>query len=278
MKVFVTILFLVITGSFVKSDRAEDDSNACIVRMLQEKGLLDHDFPHDGQPRMCFLVQTVVTSLENGFYTKFDEKESIKADCVKTELKNNNFVYRAMKKEIIESSKMLSRDDINKMLNENKEDMKNVLNDAAKDCQSDPTWAGIFDEILDITNTSKTVVEQNYCSLKTSIDKKLINIGDFDINPHNIDTSKIDCDKIIEELKTEIDEKLRSEYNKKGLSRSSVECVINNFRNSRFYEISIAIGALEKNDIDSAVRAENKEKLTPQLQSGIAGLFSCFFG
>jgi len=30
-------------------------------------------------------------------------------------------------------------------------------------------------------------------------------------------------------------------------------------------------------NVDPAVRAKNKENLIPQLKSGIAGLFSCFF-
>ena len=278
MKTFVTILILIITGSFVNSDSTDDDTNACMVKILMDKGLLNQDFPYIGHPRTCFLLQNILSSMEDGFYTKFDEKEAINADCAKEELKKNNFVFRAMKKEVIESSKLLSRDDINEMLSENKEDMKKILNDAAEACHSDPTWGGIFDEYLGITNSSQAVLENNYCSLKTSIDKKLINIGDFNINPYNIDTTKVDCDAIIESKIAEIDEKLKSEYKKKGLSGRSIDCVVKNFKKSGFYDVTIAIEGLEKNDIDSAVRAHNKDKLSPQLQSGILGLFSCFFG
>jgi hypothetical protein len=277
MKIFVTIVFLAITGSFVKSDRSDDDADACMIKILMDKGLLNRDFPYSGTPSSCYLMQTIISSLENGFYEKFDEKESIKADCVKQELKNNDFVYQVTKKEMIEKSKLISREEINQMLDENKKDIKKVLNDAAEDCDSDPTWAGIFDEYLDITNTSKPVVEQNYCSLKTSIDKNLIDIGDFNINPHNIDTSKVDCDAIIEDMKTESNEKIRSEYKKKGISNDKVECVMNSLKNSQFFDVLIAISGLEKNNIDPAVRAQNKEKLNSQLQSGFIGLFSCFY-
>lgn len=276
MKVFLTILFLIITGSLVNSDRTDDDVNACMIKMIKDKGLIDEDFPYRGQPRSCFLVQTILSSMEDGFYSRFDDKKEIKVNCVKSELKKNNFVILAMKKEVIESSQLLSRENINKMLEKNKNDMQKVLNNAAVACQSDPTWSGIFDEILGITNTSQVVLEQKYCLLKISIDKNLIKVGDFDINPHKIDTTNVDCSKILEDRKAEIDQTLRDEYEKKGLPNNSVECVIRNFRSSRFYDVTIAIECLEKNDFDPAVRAENKERLAPQLQSGISGLFSCF--
>lgn len=275
MKIYLTISFLLITGSLVKSDSSDDDVHACMVKILKDKSLVDQDFPFRGHPRSCFLLQTIMSSIESGFYTKFDDKESINADCVKKELTKNNFVFLAMKKEAIESSQLLSREKIDKMIADNKKDMKKVLNDVAEACHSDPTWSGIFDEYLDIKNTSQVVLEQNYCSLKTSIDKNLLQIGNFEINPYKIDTTKVDCGKIIEGRKAEIDEKLKTEYKKKGLPDRSIECVIRSFRNSNFYDVTIAIECLEKNNIDSAVRAENKKRLSPQLESGINGLFSC---
>lgn len=276
MKDIAIVLFLLVTISFVKCSGPEDEVHACMIKTLKEKRLLNSDFPYPQPPAMCFLIESVISTMEDGFYTKFDEKDTINADCVKKELKDHEFIYYVLKKEMIETSNQLLKENIYEMLNQNQNDIKKVLNEAAEACHSDSTWAGIFDELLDITNTSKPVLEQNYCYLKTSIDKNLIFIGNFDINPHKIDTSKVDCDAVIEGIKAEIDEKIRNEYQKKDIPNHQIDCVINSFKNSRFYDVTIALESLEKNKVDPIVRGKNKEKLTPQLQPGVIMLFSCF--
>jgi hypothetical protein len=276
MKIFVAVVFLAITGSFVNCDTLSDNVDACMIKFVMDKGLLSKDFPYAGTPRTCSLVQPVISAMEDKYYSSFDGKESIKADCVKQELKNNSFIYLLLKKEMVEKSKLLSREEINRMLDENKKNMKKVLNDAAEACHSNPTWEGIFDEYLDITNKSKSVAEKNYCSLKASIDHKFVDIGDININPQNIDTSKVDCNKIIEDSKADFYEQLRDENTQMGYENDKVDCIINSFKNSQFFEISLALNALESNPIDSAVRAQNKDKLNKKLRSAMFRTFSCF--
>jgi hypothetical protein len=100
--------------------------------------------------------------------------------------------------------KKLEKEEINKLLDINKEDIKRELNAAAEVCHIDPKWGGAFDEYLGISNTSQSVLEQNYCFLKTSIDNNLIDIKNIDVNPNNIDTSVINCEAIIESKNVEI--------------------------------------------------------------------------
>ena len=159
MKLVVGILVIFAIISQMKCNSAEEESEACMIKLLKEKGLLNSDFPNSNHIARCFLMSSIISSLESGFYLKFDDKEGIDADCVKNELKVKKFIYYVIKMEIIEKSKNMPEEDIKKTLNENKQEMKNILNEAATTCNSDPKRGGIFDDVLDIKNTSQAGLE-----------------------------------------------------------------------------------------------------------------------
>ncbi|CAG9798992.1 unnamed protein product [Chironomus riparius] len=275
MKFAVGFLSLIVIIFQVKCVSAEDESQACMIKILKEKELLNEDFSYPRQPTRCFLAAIIITAMEDGFYSKFDNEEGINADCVKSELKKKNLVYHLIKKDIIESSKTLSEEEIKSLLNENKETMKSILNSAAKACKSDDKWGGIFDDVLDIKNTTHAALESNYCCLKTSIDKNLIKIENIDVNPYNFDTSNVDCNAIIENKKNDIVRKFRAKYNESGLSQNKINCIVNNLNESNFFDTTIALKTLEKIDLEPFVRAENKRKLSNKIEAGITGIFSC---
>lgn len=275
MNLFIGVLSFLVIISHVNSDSADEEAQACMIQKLKQKELLNEDFPYPRQPTRCFLVATIINTMEDGFYTKLDNQEGINADCVKNELKEKNLIYYVIKKEVIERSKNIPNEEVKNILNVNKEAMKGILNNIAKDCNSDDKWAGIFDDVLDIKNTSHAALESNYCLLKTSIDKNLINIENINVNPFNIDTSNVDCNAIVENRNADIVNQLTSKYNELGLPKNKVDCIIMNLKSSNFFDTTIALETLEKLDIEPSVRARSKEKLSSSIQAGIRGIFTC---
>lgn len=275
MKNLIKLLLLTVTVKLVASESPNEMAQACIANQLIEKNILDPDFPLSVQPVGCGLVSIVISSMENGFYTKFDNVDSINAPCVKNELKERNFMDYIMKKEVVEMSKKLPFDQIRVMLNKNKEDLKNVLNGAAMACNSDLAWGGIFDDILGLKNTSHAVLERDYCYLKISLDENLVDLGDIDRNPGNLDTSTIDCDKVVSNRKAEIESQLRKKYSEMGISGNKADCVLDKLNERKFVDTTIALETLERLDLDPSVRARNKNKLSESLQAGIMGIINC---
>lgn len=275
--IIVVVVFLLFTISKTQAESASDKGHACIIQDLQRKGLLEEDFPSPANTVGCHLAASVMSSLEDAFYGTLDDKESIKADCVKPKLKQYNLFDYAMKKEIVEMSRQIPKEKADEFLKSAKNGMKEALDKSAKDCDSDPTWAGIYDEILGIKNTTLVVLQKNYCMLKNSIDKNLLKVGEIEMNPENIDIDNLDCDELIQNHVDKLTNEMRKKYEEKGMRGAQVDCVIDTFKTGNAFDIIIALEVIEKLDISPGLRRENKEELTPGLEKIIRNLFSCFF-
>ena len=73
MKFTVGIWSLLVIILQIRCDSAEEESDACMIKMLKQKELLNEDFPYPRQPTRCFLLATIITIMKNGFYSKFDD-------------------------------------------------------------------------------------------------------------------------------------------------------------------------------------------------------------
>lgn len=273
----ISLLFFVCFISFIITQCQSASTGAahgCLAQYLQQNGILETDFPSEPAAN-CFLISTIISTFEDAIYKKFNDKEGINADCVKTELKSKKFFDHALKKEVIEMSKLIDDEKADAMLKKTKIDMKDILENVAVDCKSDPKWAGIFDDVLGVKNTSLAVLEQDYCYLKNSLDKNLIKIQNIDRNPDNIDTSMVDCDALVKSKIDLLKDDMKKKYEEQGLGGPQIECTISKLTEGNFPHTMIAIGVLEKLNLPRDVLQKNKEDLSASMQHAMLGVFRC---
>jgi DNA-binding protein H-NS len=277
MKLIVKVLFLISAICLVQGQRSGDTGRACMALTLKQKGMLESDFPSANvDSSQCLFLTIIMKSLVNQFYEKFDTEVSINADCAKEKLDEKDFLSYLMKKDVIEMSTELSQEKIIEMSTKNKNDMRRVLDETATECDSDKTWAGIFDDVLGIKNTTQAVLEEDYCVLSHLLDNNVITLDNFDRNPEKIDTSNLDCKTIVENKLKKLKADVKKAYEEKGLRGPKIECLVNKFTDSHL-NIMLGMKELEKLDITPAQRAQNKGRLEESLQGFLQTIFACVF-
>ena len=148
------------------------------------------------------------------------------------------------------------------MLNENNEQMRIKLMEVARECNEDEKiWAKIADVILG------TDFEKNYCSLKASIEKNLINAENINVNPLNVDTSDDECSTIMNSIMSEYEEQVRNKYKQDGKTNSQIDCVMNLYKNAQHFDFLIAKDSLEKNQMDVSIRRTHIGKIKDGLST-----------
>lgn len=255
-----------------------DAGNACVVQYLKDKERLDPDFPVPASIEVskCRLVMPIIMkAFEGALCSKLAEKESIKADCVMKEIKRAGAMELMLMQEVIVMTEGLNEEDMQLKLEEIKESLRIVFEAAAATCDSDPTYAGIFDDVLEIKNESLAVLRQNYCFTKFVIESKLIDVKDIDVNPKKIVTSNIDCKTLIKNNRIERERKLLDTLKTRNLSKEQTQCITDKFQIERAFDSNLALEVIDQLDVSLEVRRVNRENIASRLESFIKSIFIC---
>lgn len=255
-----------------------DVGNACVVQYLKDKGRLEDDFPAPASIEVakCRLVMPIIIkAFEGALCAKLTEKESIKADCVMKEIKHGGALEFMLMQEVVVMTAGLDEDDSRQKLEDIKENLRLIFESAAKICDSDPTYAGLFDDVLEIKNESMAVLRQNYCFTKFVIESKLIDVTDVDVNPKKIVTSNIDCTALIKSNRIERERKLLDTLKSKNLSREQTQCIRDKFQIERAFDSNLALEVIDQLDVSLEVRRINRENIAKQLENFIKSVFNC---
>jgi hypothetical protein len=255
-----------------------DIGNACVAQYLKEKNKLDVDFPIPASLdySKCRLIMPIImAAFESALCKKLSEEESIKEECVMREIKRADALEFMLMQEVIVMTKELEEEKMKAKLEEVKEELRNIFEFAAKNCDSDPTYAGLFDDILEIRNESLAVLRQNYCFTKFAIESKLIDVKDIDMNPKKIVTSTIDCKTLIKKNRIEREKKLLVTLKNRNYSEEQVQCVMDKFQIERAFDSNLALEVIDQLDVTLEVRRINRENIAKRFESFVRGLFIC---
>lgn len=255
-----------------------DIGNACIAQYLKDKGHLEEDFPVSAvsaTPQCRLVMPIVIKAFEAALCSKLRENESIKADCVMKEIKAANAMEFMLMQEIIVMTKDLEEEKMKKKLEVVKENLRTVFENAAKTCDSDPTYAGQFNDILEIKNESLAVLRQNYCFTKFAIESKLLDVKDIDINPKKIVTTDIDCKAMIMKNRLQRENKLMESLKTRQLSKEQSQCIKDKFQIERAFDSNLALEVIDHIDVTLEVRKRNRENIAKRLESFILSIFLC---
>lgn len=256
-----------------------DAGNACVAQYLMDKNILDDDFPlpTDIDSSKCrFVMPIIMRAFEMALCTKLSEQESIKKDCVMDEIMEAGALEYLLKQEVILMSKEMKEETSKMRLEETKEKLRMIFESAAENCESDPTYSGLFDDVLEIRNESLAVLRQNYCFTKFVVESKLIEVTDVDFNPKKIVTSNIDCKTMIKENRIEREKKLLDTLSKhRNFSKEQIQCIMDKFQIERAFDSNLALEVIDQLDVSLEVRRNNRENIAKRLENFIKSVFIC---
>lgn len=268
MKFILTLIALILIEfsaalPLSKSKKGQD----CLIKYLKEKGMLEEEFLTTNSLSGCDLAtRLVIPEMINLHLAKLSEAGIINADCVAMELRKSGIYDFMLKENVIESTNLLDLDEITRRLRDVRITIKDILDNASTNCDSDHTFAGLYNNYLGIKNETLVVLQNNYCYAKFAVDEKLIEIGDLNINPGNINIAAVNCNQIVSEQKTIIIATIIEKYNKKNVPQHQIDCVLNAFSEGKAVEKSIALEVLEELKISLEMKKRNREKLTCEME------------
>ena len=122
--------------------------------------------------------------------------------------------------------------------------IKKSFEDAAKTCDSDPNYAGLFSEILQIRNESLAVLSENYCTAKYIKKINIIDMTAVDVNSNKINTTSIDCIAIIQRKRKEKEAEMRKNLAAVERSDAITECLVQ--ETVKMFDTSLALEVNER--------------------------------
>jgi len=249
--------------------------NACMVQYLKGKGLLDESFPSDNPSPYCRLaIAPVMQGLEKGFKAQLASKEGVKTECIYPKLNDAGFVDQLMKLEVLMASNG-DKSETERLLKETKASIRQTLDTAASDCDSDPNYGDVFSNIIPSNNQSLAVLQRDYCLLKHLTAGDFLRLTIENENPNNIETTNLDCAAVIKADQGKAENEKQALIEKSMPSKSMLNCVMKTFRESHIYEKEAALKYIDAmNSMDSDVKAE-RMRISESLKTFVHGIFAC---
>jgi hypothetical protein len=246
---------------------------------LRVRNKLDADFPSEkvGGFLCSLTMNAVVSSIRENFEGELSKNEALKADCVMKNFKEEGVIDDMILRDVVLTSNRLSDEKREEKFKAAQDKLKKKFEDAAKKCESDPSYAGLFDEILQIKNESLAVLTENYCTTTFVNESGLINLEDVDANPNNIGTTNINCDEIILNLRQQHEADVRKELKSENLG-SKIDCIIQKQKDTKVFELVTALKVNNRVDNSLQHKKENVETLTNKIRNYGSAVVSCYYG
>lgn len=269
----ISCLLEVVNGN--KKDKSDDLSYSCIVRFLQIKGKLEDSFPSTSAPSgLCrVLLPLLFANHSEKLVLKLYETKSVKAKCVFDALKNSEFIEFELKLEIFSQARHLTINERRKREYEVMINQRKLLIDTARICRSDSKYGGIFDEILG-TNSSLTLLQENYCFQKYAIDNRFMEIPGIQLGS---DAINVECRKVVETKKRQSERKLTDAFHRNHYSRAAIDCLLEKYRHEQIFGWNLAKELLTKLDFPPNVRIMEEMRISRKISEFNDKSTNCLF-
>lgn len=234
------LLFIVISLISI-IDCAPIDGKSCIITYLRNKELINEKYGVAEEiTSSCsnFIKSTEMTTLLE-VKKKLDEREELRnsTECIVDILKEVNFVDYAFKAQILSvENEQVTESERTEELTKAMQKLIELSGNAIIDCHFSDQFVAIFDSIMNDESEEDEELsdEEDYCVRKHIIENELIDATKYklDVNPKNLDTSSIDCDKLYNNLVIKIKDQMVAGMKEMDVDDSSStnisdECVLN---------------------------------------------------
>lgn len=258
-----------------KKDRSDDLSQSCVVRFLQIKGKLEENYPSSAAPGdLCrVLLPLIYANHSEKLVLKLWEIKTIKARCVFEALKNSEFIELELKLEIFSHSYHLSTNAKRKREYEVMINQRKLLVEIARNCRSDATYGGIFDDILGM-NSSLVLLQENYCFQKYAIENRFLQIPNIQLDSNAIN---VECRPVVEKKRKQSERKLTEAFHKNRYSRDAIECLLEKYRHEQIFGWNLAKELLTKLELAPNIRIAEDMRISKKISEFNDKSTNCLF-
>lgn len=253
---FLWILTFCIELCLTSDKKLSEDANfACIIRFLQIKGKLSENFQKvTAPPDLCRIILPLIyANHSEKLCRRLYQSKNGKAACINEQLKDANFIDLELMHEVFIKSEMTNKKMRRDKIFEIMHNQRLILEKVAKDCESNPTYLGVFDRILGI-NSSHAAIEQNHCILHYSINNGFLDIPRFKLNPMNLTTSATRCREVIGQVRSEKASRLIQAFRRANYSSEAIQCLLDKYYDERIFGWNLAKDIVNKINIDDNLR------------------------
>jgi hypothetical protein len=226
---FLFTLYFVFVGA--DSQANENDSLACMKRYLNSSG--------ENLDSWCTgKMQTIMNNHENRVLKELSEPTG---QCVLNGLKSNTFFDDLVRKHVLHASTDMNEEEHQKKFDDLKTKMKATYEQAASECDHTPNYDGFFGHLLNVHGDSLKSLTERHCTFTYVNNTKLINLHDIDSNPKQIDTSDIDCNGVIQSLKSKREKELKEEMVANSVSQDAIDCIIREDKAANIFDVALSM-------------------------------------
>lgn len=200
-----------------------------------------------------------------------DDKELTKiTDCVIANLKKRNFEMFTIKLMLINqtrSRRQLSNRKKKKILRNIEYSMEKAIDVATSLCTFEDMQSAAFDELATLSrsgNSSQQSLTLDYCVRKHLVDNGFIdtNVYKIELNPEHVNTTGVNCFKIVLGTKNIYDELLLTNFetNFERITNKRIKCIEKKINDHNYFENSFRIVIMAENSAftDEQKQAEKK--------------------
>jgi len=226
---------------------------------------------------------TFLTKLEKDFQADLDLAPH--SSCLVENAKTHRLFELAMKQNIIQDTKKMSKRKRKKALKALENAMEKKIEIVITLCIADKIFGDLFDETyatayaeVNSTNTTEEDLKYEYCSKKYMVDNNLFNPDyQVNLNPRNVNVSNLNCDEIVQNMITEAIDELKEEFEEESerVSKRKMKCVTKAIRSSRYYETLYNVLMLVEIEISDEEKAKERTKFIQNMKDMYERIIKC---
>lgn len=214
---------------------------------------------------------------------KDDEDLSINADCLIQKSKEFHIAEISMKKLVYENTERMTKRKRKKAIKSIDYAIEKKMETAVKLCTSSEVFGELFDTLFDGSNDNETdsteSTGEDYCLRKYIVDNNFINttVYQVNLNPDNIDVSKLNCDEVVKQLREEHEEEINEEFKLefKRPSKRVRRCLTKTFRTHNYFESTIRVFMLGEMNISDEQKTAERNSFIESMQNFYADILKC---
>jgi hypothetical protein len=296
--IFDTIMFglsigsaasLVLIALMTSSARAEPQAHPsfdCMAAYAKSKGISDPVFDpveYDSEKPECVEMRhKFISNVRKEIRSKINEAETLPkySSCIYDKLTgSDSFVNSIIKAAALEYSGSVKESG---KLNSTVDTMLDYIKSSVVACKSENDFGDEFDSIFEAQKMAvKNITDhqEEHCIKKYLIKNNLIDFNRYNIelNPHNINTTGLNCEDMIKKSNEDIYEQLGFVYlETSNLGNfAKVECALEKFREADYFDLMMKITTLTVTDITPEQRFNERENFIRVLTSISSNIAKC---
>ena len=261
------------------------DHTSCYIKHLKAVGLLDDDSSEYDElladENVCNidkLKQNIYR--ESAMHIRQNTEFGSSTKCILDVLRANRWVDYVMLQKVYS---IMDANERNPKQSGIERFVEKTAENAFLFCFVEKEFGELFDDNIkkDDNTSEETDPVEDYCETKYVVDNELIDTVGHDvvINRKNIDTSDLNCDKILQRVFSELEEDfiktLKDEHDDFDFNEHEVQCTLEKYRTRNFGQKLMRLGVLKDLNISEREKADERKSFIYAMYEIIQNIKEC---